>query len=70
MDDHSRPLTKSEARKLLQQAREDVALLLQRRTEDLEECYRLLTITGTLHLAILGEEAPEFRLTAQLEVAS
>lgn len=53
-------LTKARARTILDEAREDIALLLTRRYEDIEEAHRLLAITAELYVGITGEEAPAF----------
>lgn len=65
----AQPLTKARARQLLEQSREDVAVLLAKQYETLEEIHRLLLINNELHLGILGEEAPELHIRPQLEVA-
>lgn len=63
-------LTVTRAKAVLLQAREDVALLMARKYEDLEECYRILTITAELYEGITGEEAPEMRVQPKFEVVA
>lgn len=56
----SEQLTKTRARQVLLQAREDVAALMQRTYESLEEQHRILQITGELYEGLTGEPAPEY----------
>lgn len=63
-------LTKARARSILEQAREDIAMLLSKQFETQAEIYRLLAINSELYEGITGEEAPEFRVRAEREVAS
>lgn len=60
------PLTRSRARAVLLQAREDVAALLNRRYEDIEESYRLLSITGELYAGLTGEEPPDLEVRTSI----
>jgi hypothetical protein len=64
------PLTKARARLVLLQAREDIAMLMARKYEDLEEAYRLLSITTELYEGITGEEPPEFQVRPRFEVVA
>lgn len=57
----SAPLTKSRAVAQMLKSREDIAQLIQRQHESLEELYRLLAINGELYEGLTGEEAPEYR---------
>ena len=61
----STPLTKARARECLEQAREDIAMLLSRQFETQAEMHRLLAITGELYEGILHEDAPEYRVEAR-----
>lgn len=61
------PLTKGRARQLLEQSREDIAMLLSRQYETQAEIHRLLLINDELHQGILGEAAPEFRVRPEIE---
>jgi hypothetical protein len=70
MNTRTPPLTKARARQLLAQSREDIAMLLGRQYETQTEIHRLLLINNELHAGILGEDAPEMRVRAEIDVAS
>lgn len=70
MTTRTAPLTKGRARQLLQQSREDIAMLLARQYETQAEIHRLLLINEELHAGILGEEPPELRVRPEIEAAS
>lgn len=63
----TQPLTKARSRQILLQAREDVAALLSRKYEDIEEAYRILAITSELYVGITGEEPEPVQIRAFTE---
>jgi len=60
-------LTKARSKAILNQAREDIAALLSKRYEDIEEAYRILAITGELYVGITGEEPEPVQVRAFTE---
>lgn len=63
-------LTKARARSILQQAREDIAMLMSRQFETQQEIHRLLQINTELFEGLTGEEAPEMHVRPVFEEAS
>ena len=70
MPEGTQRLTKERARYVLEQAREDIAMLLSRQFETQEEIYRLLSINTELYEGILHEAAPEMSVRAHSERVS
>lgn len=62
--------TTGDARRALERSREDIAMLLSRRYEDLEDAYRLLDMNGQMWRGILKENPPEYQPRMLREVAS
>lgn len=61
--------TQRDARRVLGQAREDIAALLSRNYESLEEQYRLLEMNSELWRGLLKEDPPEYQARMTREAA-
>lgn len=67
---NARPYTTGDARRALESSREDIATLIARDHESLQEKYRLLDLNSQMWRGVLKEEPPEYQPRMLREVAS
>lgn len=67
---HATEFTKRDARRVLEQSREDIAALLSKNYESLEEQYRLLDMNTQMWRGVLKEEPPEYQPRMLRDMAS
>ena len=62
MKEKDQVFTKTEARRQLEAARGDIALIMARKHEEIRELDRVMGGLGVLWEGVLGEDAPEYRV--------